>query len=164
MWLLGRSNGQQHFHLVDVQRKFALKLSATLVFWNLWSCGRSLATANRMQQVGILLAGTLDKVNKHSLFIYLFFIFRSPLLVGNSHPPSLVGNKLLPDVFCSWAMTSQRHRWVWGTARCALQWRRPTLPGPFSSSSRGSIEQRVFFKNAPAGAMLSQLWKTNMKR
>lgn len=33
--------------------------------WNLWSCSRTLTTSSRMQQVGILLTGTLDKVNTH---------------------------------------------------------------------------------------------------
>lgn len=58
-------------------------------------------------------------------------------------PQKPMGNKLWNASacrLCSSAMTSQKHRWVWGTAKCVLQWRSPTHPGPSSSSSLASVE------------------------
>lgn len=51
-------------------------------------------------------------------------------------------------MFCSWATTSQKHLWAWGTVRCAPRWRSLTPLGSFSSSSRGSIE---LFRACPRG-------------
>lgn len=117
---------------------------------SLWPClllnltkycsSRSLATSNRMQQVGVLLAGTLDKVNK-----LLPFGNRANLIHYNASfgHKAFLDNKHLPVIFHSWAMTFQRPQQVWDTARCSPRWRSTTRPVLSSSSSRGSVERHV---------------------
>lgn len=135
--------------------------------WNLWSCSRTLTTSSRMQQVGILLTGTLDKVNTNirrlkrpllSLHVYSAPAVQTGLVPVPLGAPELRGYQH-PWYVCSWAMTLPRRRWVWGTARCDLQWRSPIHHGPSSSSSRGSFKRLV----SHVGTVWIQLGKTSMK-
>lgn len=129
------------FRLASRLNLFTCSLSGT----NQNLCSRSLATPNRMQQVGILLTGSLDKV-KEACFVFSC----------RDHIGLCVYNiYLCPH---SWATTFQRRQWVWDIARCALLWRSPTALGAFSFSSPGNGE--VASRKAKT-AVWNQLWDAN---
>lgn len=142
------------------QHAFFSSLWETFCLWH--DCSRTLGAPNRMQQVGILLTGTLDKVNKH---IPVHFTCWFNLLWANgirrSDSGNLMGNEMIPYPVCvrSWATTFQRSPWAWGTARSVLRWRSPTHPEPLSSSSPGSFKTTCAFVRKPRGNLVKSTVK-----